>query len=671
MYITQLRIASFRRMRDVEIGPFREPVGLGELIVLAGANGSGKSSVLELLSYGITNRYSWQYYQSRQITEHSFAVRIGLTESEIAQLGERPEDADAVAFASGKRGYWIEVNMPDALPAAERALNERVHGLVSRRFQNFTRKLGFFLRADRGYGARSYDRRRIFDWRNRLAPQHFNNISYAQTTQQYEDMYDFLVEQSYHYVYGLGLHHKNLARGIASAVPPDPLEPYNKLLGDLFPGYSFVDATAEDLSLKVQLPTGDVLPFQDLSSGEKEVFFILSFFLRNDISDSIIIIDEPELHLHPELARKLLHSMRAIKPQNQIWCATHSAELIDEAGRERTFYLRASADRKRAECVPATDEGSEIQLLRDLFGYSGYVGISRKVVFSEGRDSSADRRTFANVLPGLSNEIKIIPVGSWESLYRMNGAILALLESDFARCEFFLIRDKDYLTNEAVRKHSAKSQGRLFVLSRYHIENFLLDEVLISTVLRDIYQINISPDQVRQQLLDAALKNSAAFLRDMAASRFGELFQAEDCSIGNHSNGLNVLRADGNLDDAVLAPLRMALAEKVEQVSSELRGRIGEDKRKDLLDQCIEEVRMNLRPEQDGWKSVFPGRYLLQKFSSRHALGKWPALQNVLIDRLSRGDIPANEELRRIFVAITGSSPEPNKGMQATASGGA
>lgn len=671
MYITQLRIANFRRLRDVEIGSFREPVGLGELIVLAGANGSGKSSVLELLSYGIANRYSWQYYQSRKITEHSFAVRIGLTESEISQLGERPEDSDAVAFAKSKRGYWMEVNMPDALPSSERVLNERVHGLVSLKFQNFTRRLGFFLRADRGYGARSYDQRRIFDWRNRLAPQHFNNISYGQTTLQYEDMYDFLVEQSYHHVYALGIHHKNLARGISSAVPPDPLEPYNKLLGDLFPGYSFIDATAEDLSLNVQLPTGDLLPFQDLSSGEKEVFFILSFFLRNDISDSVIIIDEPELHLHPELARKLLHSMREIKPQNQIWCATHSAELIDEAGRERTFFLRARADRKRAECVPATDEGSEIQILRDLFGYSGYVGISRKVVFSEGRDSSADRRTFANVLPGLSKEIKIIPVGSWQNLYRMNGAILALLESDFARCEFFLIRDRDYLTEETVRKHSIKSQGRLFVLSRYHIENFLLDEGLISTVLRNLYQIDVSPDQVRQQLFQAALKNSAAFLRDMAASRFGELFQAEDCSIGSHSSGLNLIVKDGSVDDAVLAPLRKALSEKVEHVSSELRGRIGEDKRKDLLDQCIEEVRKSLRPEEDGWKTVFPGRYLLQKLSAAHGLGKWPALQNVLIDRLSRGDIPANEELRRIFLAITGPQPEPNKGIQATASGGA
>src|SRR5688572_2386723 len=99
MYISQLRIAKFRRLQNIDIGPFREPIGLGELIVLAGANGSGKSSVLELLSYGITNRYSWQYYQSRSITEHSFAVRVGLTEAEISRLqGAKAKDLEAIEY---------------------------------------------------------------------------------------------------------------------------------------------------------------------------------------------------------------------------------------------------------------------------------------------------------------------------------------------------------------------------------------------------------------------------------------------------------------------------------------------------------------------------------------------------------------------------------------------
>ena len=146
MFISQLRIANFRQLRNVEIGPFREPTGLGDLIVLAGPNGSGKSSILELLSFGIANRYSWQYYQSRNITEHSFAVRIGLTQSELDEMEEIDTDDAILSYAKTNRGYWMVVNMPDAISPEEYRINEQVHGLVSRKFQNFTRKLGFFLR---------------------------------------------------------------------------------------------------------------------------------------------------------------------------------------------------------------------------------------------------------------------------------------------------------------------------------------------------------------------------------------------------------------------------------------------------------------------------------------------------------------------------------------------
>ena len=654
MFISQLRIANFRQLHDLELGPFREPQELGELIVLAGPNGSGKSSVLELLSFGIANRYSWQYYQSRKFTDHSFAVRIGLTESELKEIEAEASNQEVAEYAREHRGYWMAVNMPDAIPQDNLRVNEKVHGVVSRRFQNFTKRLGFFLRADRGYGARQYDRRRLFDWKNRLKPNHFNNISFGLTTTQYEDMYDFLVEQSYHYIYELGLFHKNNSRGISSEVPQDPLDPYNNLLGGLFPGYSFLEATAEDLSLRVRLPTGDVLPFQDLSSGEKEVFFILSFFLRNDISNSIIIIDEPELHLHPELARKLLDCMRKIKPENQVWCATHSPELIDEAGRERTYYLRMSDDRRRAECLAAVDEGSEIQALRDLFGYSGYVGISKKVVFIEGRYSGADRRTFANLRPDLSREVKLIPVGSSENLYRLNRAILALLESDFARCEFYLIRDRDYLSDATVEKHKILAPGRLFVLSRYHIENYLLDDVLLSEALDETYSIYLSPHKVKDMLFQIALSNSAVFLRDLVSFRFGELFQLEDCSIGNHSEGQNVFTVDLEINGDVFTPLKDALLGQVERVHNDVVSRISLERREKILHECLEAIQRSLNPKCEEWKVMFPGKYLLERFSKQLNLGKWPALQNVLIDRLSRGDIPINQELRNIFENITG-----------------
>lgn len=653
MHIEIMKVGKFRLIRDFEFGPFHEPADYSELIVLAGPNGSGKSSILELLSYGLANRYSWEYYQSRHITEHSFAIKVGLTQEEIGEIESASADKPVLLeYVKRKRGYWMEVNMPDAIEADEIVINQQLHGIVSRQFQNFTRKLGFFLRPDRGYGARTYNQRSLFNWKNRITPQHFNKISYAQSNLQYEDMYDFLVEQSYHHVYDLGLYQKQIDSSEAASKPDDPLLPYNDLLGRLFPGYAFVDTPSDKLVLQVRLPTGDVVPFQDLSSGEKEVFFILSFFIRHSITDSVIVIDEPDLHLHPELARRLVDLMRIIKPGNQIWCATHSAELIDEAGRERTFFLRISEDRQKCICRPATEDGAETEILRDLFGYSGYVGISKKVVFTEGEAASADRKTFSQVLPSLSEKIRIIPVGGHQNLYRINRAVLSLLESDFARCQFFLIRDRDYSSEVALLKYRQLAPGRLFVLSRYHIENYLLDDELIASVLNRVYQRQVEPTTVCEDLRRIARENSAAFLRNMVEHRYGELFQAEDCSVGNHSNNLAIMNGAGELSTEVIDPLRVVLIENATQIGDNAKGRIETANLENIFQECFDEVTNALSPDIDNWRSLFPGKAILKRFSSLHNLGKWPALQNLLIEELARGEKPLNVDLRGILVDI-------------------
>ena len=275
MFIERMLVKRFRHLSDVEIGPFRQPAEIGELIVLAGPNGSGKSSLLELLSLGIATRYNYQYYQARQILNHAFGIKIALSDSVLAEIESQSTDEAVLEYARRNRGYWVHVNLPSVFGPNEQSVNDRVHAAASREFKNFVRHLGFFIRSDRSYGARSYRRDHIFNWKNREQPNHLSSISYSATNAQYEDMYDYLVEQSYHYVYELGLHARRQQRGEAGTAPDDPLKPYNDLLGRLFPGYSFQEVAAQDFILKVKIPSGEIIPFQDMSSGEKRFFSFL------------------------------------------------------------------------------------------------------------------------------------------------------------------------------------------------------------------------------------------------------------------------------------------------------------------------------------------------------------------------------------------------------------
>jgi len=77
----------------------------------------------------------------------------------------------------------------------------------------------------------------------------------------------------------------------------------------------------------------------DLSSGEKTLISELLFLYLSDIENQVILIDEPELSLHPAWQNRVLklYESFAIKNNCQIIIATHSPQIIGSAKPE---YLR-------------------------------------------------------------------------------------------------------------------------------------------------------------------------------------------------------------------------------------------------------------------------------------------------------------------------------------------
>ncbi len=67
----------------------------------------------------------------------------------------------------------------------------------------------------------------------------------------------------------------------------------------------------------------------ELSAGERVIFPILLDFAHLNINNSVILIDELELHLHPPLQQALLRALIKLGKNNQIIITTHSQAIVD------------------------------------------------------------------------------------------------------------------------------------------------------------------------------------------------------------------------------------------------------------------------------------------------------------------------------------------------------
>lgn len=97
---------------------------------------------------------------------------------------------------------------------------------------------------------------------------------------------------------------------------------WNKCLRNVLNDPSFSDINREDF----------VDDFKKLSSGQKIILSILAQILEHIETKSIIIIDEPEMHLHPSLMAAFMHSLTEILKTFQSYAviATHSPVILQE-----------------------------------------------------------------------------------------------------------------------------------------------------------------------------------------------------------------------------------------------------------------------------------------------------------------------------------------------------
>jgi hypothetical protein len=142
------------------------------------------------------------------------------------------------------------------------------------------------------------------------------------------------VEQLREFLIGMWGYHTSPNR----VAGKDYIEPLERYFTELFPGTRFRGlAPRENIPGRgPQAPQdfyfllehdGKVYDLAEMPSGEQAVFPLVYEFVRLDIANSVVLIDELELHLHPPEQQALLGALRRIGPDSQFVITTHSPYL--------------------------------------------------------------------------------------------------------------------------------------------------------------------------------------------------------------------------------------------------------------------------------------------------------------------------------------------------------
>ncbi|WP_236223067.1 AAA family ATPase [Pseudomonas asiatica] len=139
-----------------------------------------------------------------------------------------------------------------------------------------------------------------------------------------------------------------------------------------------------------EIESGDLHKnFLKLSSGQKIILSILAGVFEHMKSNSLVIIDEPETHLHPSLMSAFMHSIRAMLELFDSYAiiATHSPVILQETPSMFVQILEGTSKRPKVSTLKSECFGEEISTLtEDVFHVS----------FEESN--------FYNVLGGLSKQ---------------------------------------------------------------------------------------------------------------------------------------------------------------------------------------------------------------------------------------------------------------------------
>ena len=312
MKIEKVHIKNIKGIKDLELS-FRKDNEILDVIVLAGVNGSGKTTILESIKDFFNNKnINYDEPEKSNVNLDIFFEDFEKKKIKEAEKSSNNNKRPLWDFFSALQNYEIYIKRSD----------KHYHIHIAKKFD--------------------------------IPPK----IIYVPAENKFEEIQTYSTTLSREYKF-INIINSNVIKDIPSyiatrrnylATIEEDLtmkEITNKVVDEINGIFNILEL---DVKLKgfskdektmpiFENSAGEEFDINDLSSGEKQLFLRTLSIKMLEPKNSIILIDEPELSLHPKWQQRIIEVYKKIGENNQIIIATHSPHILGSVSSENIFIL--------------------------------------------------------------------------------------------------------------------------------------------------------------------------------------------------------------------------------------------------------------------------------------------------------------------------------------------
>lgn len=314
-------------------------------------------------------------------------------------------------------------------------------------------------------------------------------------------------------------------------VPVSDIDKLKKIWHDIFPQRELKYGDYSFYAVDPSLPDAEEYSATKMSDGERAALYFIAQVLCVP-KNKILLVDEPELHLHKSLMNRLWTALEGYREDCLFIYITHDTQFASMHLSSEKYWVKSYVGKNKWDFQKLEQQDLPEDLLLDL------LGNRKNVLFVEGEKGSYD----SQIYPLLYRDYYVIPCGSCTQVIARTKA--------FNKTEMlhhysvYGIIDRDYRSDYEIDTYK---KDHIFTINVAEVENLFITEDIIKEVAKVLGR---DADQCFQKVSDYVINE-----------RFKKQLNSQICEavVAEIKYRLNAIDIDKKNDEKAKESLDVAL----------------------------------------------------------------------------------------------------------------